>query len=151
LSYIPPPLYIEALELKTKALQLDKSTFAARFLSSSFSCMLNREKSPDLFNPARTLTSDRGKVSSGHRDLFGEALGNNNNNKSPSRAPQKKRLGKPESLSQYTVCRSISHEATMFYTGTLQEGISTAVGQQKLVFCFVTGEAPSGLADNLED
>jgi hypothetical protein len=39
----------------------------------------------------------------------------------------------------------------MFYTGTLQEGISTAVGQQKLVFCFVTGEAPSGLPDNLED
>jgi hypothetical protein len=28
----------------------------------------------------------------------------------------------------------------MFYEGTLQEGISTAVGQQKLVLCFVTGE-----------
>ncbi|KAG5974083.1 hypothetical protein E4U58_003683 [Claviceps cyperi] len=28
----------------------------------------------------------------------------------------------------------------MFYEGTLQEGISTAVGQQKLVFCFVTNE-----------
>ncbi|KAG6002485.1 hypothetical protein E4U21_003013 [Claviceps maximensis] len=28
----------------------------------------------------------------------------------------------------------------MFYQGTLQEGISTAVGQQKLVFCFVTNE-----------
>lgn len=28
----------------------------------------------------------------------------------------------------------------MFYSGTLQEGISTAVGQQKLVLCFVTGE-----------
>lgn len=27
----------------------------------------------------------------------------------------------------------------MFYKGTLQEGISTAVGQQKLVLCFVTG------------
>jgi hypothetical protein len=26
----------------------------------------------------------------------------------------------------------------MFYSGSLQEGISTAVGQQKLVFCFVT-------------
>ncbi|KAG6108804.1 hypothetical protein E4U14_003513 [Claviceps sp. LM454 group G7] len=26
----------------------------------------------------------------------------------------------------------------MFYEGSLQEGISTAVGQQKLVFCFVT-------------
>ncbi|RGP74284.1 hypothetical protein FSPOR_1464 [Fusarium sporotrichioides] len=28
----------------------------------------------------------------------------------------------------------------MFYQGTLQEGISTAVGQQKLVLCFVTDE-----------
>ncbi|KAL6871309.1 hypothetical protein J3F83DRAFT_734975 [Trichoderma novae-zelandiae] len=28
----------------------------------------------------------------------------------------------------------------MFYQGTLQEGISTAVGQQKLVLCFVTNE-----------
>ncbi|KAM0249631.1 hypothetical protein ACHAP5_002757 [Fusarium lateritium] len=28
----------------------------------------------------------------------------------------------------------------MFYEGTLQEGISTAVGQQKLVLCFVTDE-----------
>ncbi|KAG6182593.1 hypothetical protein E4U27_001720 [Claviceps purpurea] len=28
----------------------------------------------------------------------------------------------------------------MFYEGSLQEGISTAVGQQKLVFCFVTNE-----------
>jgi hypothetical protein len=28
----------------------------------------------------------------------------------------------------------------MFYQGTLQEGISAAVGQQKLVLCFVTGE-----------
>ncbi|QUC19853.1 uncharacterized protein UV8b_04094 [Ustilaginoidea virens] len=28
----------------------------------------------------------------------------------------------------------------MFYEGTLQEGISTAVGQQKLVFCFVTDD-----------
>ncbi|GAB0145984.1 hypothetical protein EsHS_00006399 [Epichloe bromicola] len=28
----------------------------------------------------------------------------------------------------------------MFYEGTLQEGISTAVGQQKLVFCFVANE-----------
>jgi hypothetical protein len=28
----------------------------------------------------------------------------------------------------------------MFYEGTLQEGISTAVGQQKLVLCFVTGK-----------
>ncbi|KAG6038544.1 hypothetical protein E4U41_004112 [Claviceps citrina] len=28
----------------------------------------------------------------------------------------------------------------MFYDGTLQRGISTAVGQQKLVFCFVTNE-----------
>ena len=27
----------------------------------------------------------------------------------------------------------------MFYEGSLQEGISTAVGQQKLVLCFVTG------------
>lgn len=27
----------------------------------------------------------------------------------------------------------------MFYQGTLQDGISTAVGQQKLVLCFVTG------------
>ncbi|KAF4124790.1 UBX protein [Geosmithia morbida] len=27
----------------------------------------------------------------------------------------------------------------MFYQGSLQEGISTAVGQQKLVLCFVTG------------
>lgn len=27
----------------------------------------------------------------------------------------------------------------MFYEGTLQEGISNAVGQQKLVLCFVTG------------
>lgn len=26
----------------------------------------------------------------------------------------------------------------MFYSGSLQEGISAAVGQQKLVFCFVT-------------
>lgn len=26
----------------------------------------------------------------------------------------------------------------MFYQGSLQEGISTAVGQQKLVLCFVT-------------
>ncbi|KAG5983272.1 hypothetical protein E4U55_000350, partial [Claviceps digitariae] len=30
----------------------------------------------------------------------------------------------------------------MFYQGTLQEGISTAVGQQKLVFCFVTKNPP---------
>ncbi|KAF5570282.1 UBX7 UBX (ubiquitin regulatory X) domain-containing protein [Fusarium phyllophilum] len=29
----------------------------------------------------------------------------------------------------------------MFYEGTLQEGISTAVGQQKLVLCFVTDES----------
>lgn len=28
----------------------------------------------------------------------------------------------------------------MFYEGSLQEGISAAVGQQKLVFCFVTGK-----------
>ncbi|KAH6607292.1 hypothetical protein Trco_003605 [Trichoderma cornu-damae] len=28
----------------------------------------------------------------------------------------------------------------MFYRGTLQEGISTAVGQQKLVLCFVTND-----------
>jgi hypothetical protein len=28
----------------------------------------------------------------------------------------------------------------MFYQGTLQEGISTAVGQQKLVLCFVADE-----------
>lgn len=27
----------------------------------------------------------------------------------------------------------------MFYQGSLQDGISTAVGQQKLVLCFVTG------------
>lgn len=27
----------------------------------------------------------------------------------------------------------------MFYHGSLQDGISTAVGQQKLVLCFVTG------------
>ncbi|QPH17647.1 hypothetical protein C2857_002517 [Epichloe festucae Fl1] len=30
--------------------------------------------------------------------------------------------------------------SAMFYEGTLQEGISTAVGQQKLVFCFVANE-----------
>ena len=31
------------------------------------------------------------------------------------------------------------HPSTaMFYQGSLQEGISTAVGQQKLVLCFVT-------------
>ncbi|KAH8659583.1 ubiquitin-related domain-containing protein [Ilyonectria robusta] len=29
----------------------------------------------------------------------------------------------------------------MFYQGTLQDGISTAVGQQKLVLCFVTDES----------
>ncbi|KAF7550369.1 hypothetical protein G7Z17_g5786 [Cylindrodendrum hubeiense] len=29
----------------------------------------------------------------------------------------------------------------MFYEGTLQDGISTAVGQQKLVLCFVTDES----------
>ncbi|KAJ4259674.1 hypothetical protein NW762_007604 [Fusarium torreyae] len=29
----------------------------------------------------------------------------------------------------------------MFYDGTLQDGISTAVGQQKLVLCFVTDES----------
>jgi hypothetical protein len=29
----------------------------------------------------------------------------------------------------------------MFYDGSLQEGISTAVGQQKLVFCFVTSKS----------
>ncbi|KAM4065004.1 UBX domain-containing protein [Hirsutella rhossiliensis] len=28
----------------------------------------------------------------------------------------------------------------MFYKGSLQEGISTAVGQQKMVFCFVTND-----------
>ncbi|KAK5998890.1 hypothetical protein PT974_01274 [Cladobotryum mycophilum] len=32
----------------------------------------------------------------------------------------------------------------MFYEGTLQEGISTAVGQQKLVLCFVTDENEEG-------
>ncbi|KOS21905.1 UBX domain-containing protein 7 [Escovopsis weberi] len=31
----------------------------------------------------------------------------------------------------------------MFYEGTLQEGISSAVGQQKLVLCFVTGKSPT--------
>lgn len=30
----------------------------------------------------------------------------------------------------------------MFYQGSLQEGISTAVGQQKLVLCFVTSMYP---------
>jgi len=30
----------------------------------------------------------------------------------------------------------------MFYEGSLQEGISSAVGQQKLVFCFVTSMCP---------
>lgn len=34
---------------------------------------------------------------------------------------------------------AIGHPA-MFYDGTLQDGISTAVGQQKLVLCFVTGK-----------
>ena len=29
-------------------------------------------------------------------------------------------------------------QANMFYDGSLQDGISTAVGQQKLVLCFVT-------------
>lgn len=33
----------------------------------------------------------------------------------------------------------------MFYEGTLQEGISTAVDQQKLVLCFVTGNVLSSL------
>ncbi|KAM0417375.1 hypothetical protein ACHAPT_012609 [Fusarium lateritium] len=32
----------------------------------------------------------------------------------------------------------------MFYQGTLQDGISTAVGQQKLVLCFVTDESEEG-------
>lgn len=31
----------------------------------------------------------------------------------------------------------------MFYQGSLQEGISTAVGQQKLVLSFVTGNMTS--------
>ncbi|KAJ6444031.1 ubx [Purpureocillium lavendulum] len=30
--------------------------------------------------------------------------------------------------------------AAMFYEGSLQEGISSAVGQQKLVFCFITND-----------
>ncbi|KAJ4308937.1 hypothetical protein N0V84_011793 [Fusarium piperis] len=33
----------------------------------------------------------------------------------------------------------------MFYQGTLQDGISTAVGQQKLVLCFVTDESEEGV------
>lgn len=38
----------------------------------------------------------------------------------------------------------------MFYQGSLQEGISTAVDQQKLVLCFVTGlckECPRAATD----
>ncbi|RSM01067.1 hypothetical protein CEP52_008726 [Fusarium oligoseptatum] len=33
----------------------------------------------------------------------------------------------------------------MFYQGSLQDGISTAVGQQKLVLCFVTDESEEGV------
>lgn len=36
----------------------------------------------------------------------------------------------------------------MFYQGTLQEGISTAVGQQKLVLCFVTSKIGPHLLRN---
>ncbi|KMQ81978.1 ubx domain-containing protein [Lasius niger] len=34
----------------------------------------------------------------------------------------------------------------MFYPGSLQEGISTAVGQQKMVLCFVTSKYPYAMA-----
>ena len=55
----------------------------------------------------------------------------------------------PSSVSPIASALRTEHEAPnhclaslviMFFEGALQEGISTAVGQQKLVLCFVTGK-----------